>query len=163
MANSWPPMSERGPAVTEHSVAAFEAHLGTPLPKEYREFLLDVNGGQTATSHVVFPIKNDRTNLNSLNSIDGANPRFDLKSRWEGVRHRLPSEVLPIGYDDGGGTIVVVVSGPKYGQVWFLDGVDPRPEGSNSRVEWFDRRDVSKLANTFREFMNSLTPLQGEQ
>ena len=31
--------------------------------------------------------------------------------------------------------------------------VDPRPEGSNLRVDWFDRGDVSKLANTFREFI----------
>jgi len=66
---------------------------------------------------------------------------------------------MPIGYDDGRGTIVLAVSGPKFGQVWFVDGVDPRPEGSNPRVEWFDRRDVSKLANTFREFMDGLKPL----
>jgi hypothetical protein len=40
-----------------------------------------------------------------------------------------------------------------------LDAVDPRPEGSNPRVEWFDHRDVSKVADSFRAFMANLTPL----
>jgi hypothetical protein len=58
--------------------------------------------------------------------------------------------VLRIGADDGGGTVVLVVAGPRRGQVWFLDGVHPRPEGSNPRVEWLDRRDVSKVADSFK-------------
>ena len=154
-------MAERGPAVDGAAVAAFERELGARLPDDYRDFLLAVNGGRTARSHRVFAIKKDRTNLNSLNSLNDPESSFNLARRWETSRSRYPAEVIPVGYDDGGGAVVVVVSGPRRGQVWFADGVDPRPEGSNPRVEWFDRRDVCKIADSFAEFMAGLRPLDG--
>jgi hypothetical protein len=159
-------MNERGPQVTEAAVTAFEAQIGARLPEDYRAFLLEVNGGRTARSHRVFTmwmrkVRPDKTVLNSLNSLDDPDDRFNLAIRWKRARKWLPPEVIPVGYDDGGGTVVVVVAGPRRGQVWFIDGVDPRPEGSNPRVEWFDQRDVSKLADSFREFMVRLRPLNG--
>jgi hypothetical protein len=159
-------MNERGPRVGETAVAAFEAQLKAKLPDDYREFLLDVNGGQPARSHCVFTmrmhkVREDQTVLNSLNSLDDPDDRFNLAVRWKRARAWLPSEVIPVGYDGSGGTVVVVITGPRRGQIWFEDGLDPRPEGSNPRVEWFDRRDVSKIADSFREFMVGLRPLDG--
>src|SRR5260221_503195 len=104
-------------------------------------------------------VREDETVLNSLNSLDDPHDQFNIGIRWERARKWLPREVIPVGYDDGGGTVVVVIEGPRRGQVWFFDGVDPRPEGANPRVEWFDRRDVSKVADSFREFMVGLRPL----
>ena len=69
-----------------------------------------------------------------------------------------PPEVIPIGYDDFGEMVGLVIAGPRRGQIWLLDGVSDRPEGSNPRVEWFDRREVFKLANSFREFMTGHPP-----
>jgi SMI1 / KNR4 family (SUKH-1) len=163
MAIDWPPMNERGPQVTEPEIAAFETELGAPLPEDYRAFLLDVNGGRTARSHRVFTmrmrkVREDETVLNSLNSLNDSEAQFDLATRWRWERQWLPPEVVPVGYDDFGGTVVVVISGPRRGQIWFLDGVDPRPEGANPRVEWFDQRDVSKISDSFREFMVGLRP-----
>jgi hypothetical protein len=157
-------MNERGPRVGETAVAAFEAQLKAKLPDDYREFLLDVNGGQPARGHCVFTmrmhkVREDQTVLNSLNSLDDPDDRFNLAVRWKRARAWLPSEVIPVGYDGFGGTVVVVITGPRRGQIWFEDGLDPRPEDANPRVEWFDRRDVSKLADSFREFMVGLRPL----
>jgi SMI1 / KNR4 family (SUKH-1) len=159
MATEWSSMNERGPSVTEAAVVAFEAQLGTRLPEDYRAFLLEINGGQTASNHSMFRIRNDRTILNSLNSLDDPDEQVNLATQWQRARAWLPIEVIPVGYDDFGGTVVVVIAGPRRGQVWFLDAVDPRPEESNPRVEWFDRRDVSKVADSFREFMTSLIAL----
>ena len=170
MSIDWPPMKERGPQITEAAVVKLETQLGAKLPDDYRAFLLDVNGGQTARSHRQFMIvskkgRKDGTLLNSLNSLDDPDDQFNLATRWMWSQRQfppdfpdLPPEVLPIGYDGFGGTVGLVVAGPRRGQVWFLDGVDPRPEGSNPRVEWFDRRDVSKIADSFREFMAGLGP-----
>jgi hypothetical protein len=50
------------------------------------------------------------------------------------------------------------LAGSHRGEVWYLDIENPRPEGSNPRVEWFDRRDVAKIADSFREFIEGLKP-----
>jgi hypothetical protein len=165
MATKWPAMKERGPSVTRESIVAFEERIKAKLPDDYVEFLLEVNGGQTSRNHRVFAIRlsksaTDETSLNSLNSLDDPDPQFDLASRWEFERQWLPAEVIPVGYDDGGGTVVLVVTGARRGQIWFLDGVDRRPEDANPRVEWFDRRDVAQVAGSFREFLHSLKPYE---
>jgi SMI1/KNR4 family protein SUKH-1 len=158
-------MLKRGLEITTSSVAALEARLGAKLPEDYAEFLLDVNGGQPAPSHRVFTIrfrngKTDDTALSSLYSLDDPDDRRDLVTSWERTRAWLPAEVLQVGYDGFGGAVVVVIAGPRRGQVWFLDGVEERPEGSNPRVEWFDRRQVAKVADSFRELMQGLRPLE---
>ena len=157
-------MKERGPEITRDSIAAFESQLRADLPDDYAGFLLQVNGGRTSRDHRIFTIRfrtsrTDETVLNSLNSLDDPDERSDLATRWKRARKWLPAEVIPVGYDDGGGTVVVVVAGPRRGQIWFADGVDPRPEDANPRVEWFDRRDVAQVAASFREFIDSLKPL----
>src|SRR4051812_22527931 len=100
--SSWPPMARRGPAISEDAVSALEAQLATSFPDDYRDFLLHVNGGRTERSHRVFRMKNDRTNLNSLYSLRATPPGSDLQAEWEDARARLPAEVIPVGYDDGG-------------------------------------------------------------
>jgi hypothetical protein len=159
-------MIERGPRVTALSVAALEARLGAKLPEDYAEFLLEVNGGQPARSHCVFTFRfrNGKTNdtaLSNLYSLDDPDDRCDLVTSWEQARAWLPAEVLQVGYDGFGGAVVIVIAGPRRGQVWFLDGVEERPEGSNPRVEWFDRRQVAKVADSFRELMQGLRPFDG--
>jgi hypothetical protein len=39
---------DRGPFVSEMEVAAFEERCGCRLPSDYRQFLLDQNGGERA-------------------------------------------------------------------------------------------------------------------
>lgn len=163
MATSWPPMETRGPNVTSSAVATLEARLGTKLPDDYAEFLLDVNGGEPAQSHCVFTLRfrSGRTNetmLGSLDSLDDPNESCDLTRHWERTREWLPKEALPIGSDGFGGLVLLVVAGPRRGQVWYLDTENLRDEGSNPRVEWFDRRDVARVADSFREFATSLKP-----
>jgi len=161
-------MNERGPVVTQDAIIAFEAQIRARLPDDYADFLLKVNGGQTSRDHRVFTIRFhrvriDKTTLNSLNSLNDPDERFDLVTRWKRARQWLPEEVVPVGYDDGGGTVVVVLVGPRRGQVWFLDGLDSRPEDANPRVEWFDRRDVAAVAGSFREFIDGLRPLEPKE
>jgi hypothetical protein len=46
-------------------------------------------------------------------------------------------------------------------QIWYLETEDP-PTNSNPRVEWFDRRNVSKLADSLAGFMDSLRLLDDD-
>jgi cell wall assembly regulator SMI1 len=156
-------MARRGPAVTVDNIRRLEHAIGCELPADYRAFLLEVNGGRTARSHRTFVMQRagrhrDETTLNTLFSLDDPDESRDLATSQLYGEDRLPGG-LEIGADDGGSPLVLVLSGPHRGEVWILDRVDPRPTGSNPRVEWFDRRDVWKLADSFAEFMASLKPL----
>lgn len=157
--SDWPPMDERGPSISDTAVRAFETKLGVTLPDDYRAFMLDVNGGSTTTTHSVFRMRKSISVLNSLHSLDENDSRFDLETWWNSTKSDLPPGVLCIGHDSGGSRIVLAIDGPHRGEVWCLDTLNARPEDANPRVDWFDRRDVVKLASSFREFMNNLKPL----
>lgn len=164
MATSWPAMDRRGPVVTEADIQRFEHQLHHELPEDYRRFLLDVNGGRTSTTHCTFVMRRgnrtDETTLNTLHSLDDPDEDHDLAAHQLFRREDYPENGLRIGYDDGGSAIVLILSGPHRGELWMLDQVDPRPTGSNPRVEWFDRRDVWRLADSFAEFMAGLRRLK---
>jgi cell wall assembly regulator SMI1 len=155
-------MTETGPRVTADDVRRYERELGHQLPEDYRQFLLDVNGGQPSLERSVFHLRKDRSILNnllSLNDPDKGNALATAQRLSGDSRNDLPKEALTIGYDAGGSRILLILGGPHRGEVWFLDLGNPRPTSSNPRVEWFDRRDVCKLAASFAEFMSSLKPL----
>jgi cell wall assembly regulator SMI1 len=167
MNRSWPPMARRGPTITIDSVRRFEQQLGAVLPDDYRAFLLEINGGRTARSNRVFVIHRaghrDETSLNTLFSLDDPDESRDLaivqQQRLDPLV-KLPQGVLEIGCDGFGSAIVLPLVGERRGEVWYSDTVDARPTGSNPRVEWFDRRDVWRIAGSFAEFMAGLRPLE---
>jgi hypothetical protein len=160
-------MEWHGPVVTETDVAALEQRIDHRLPDDYRRFLLEVNGGRLAIENttIVLPGRGPFTIVNMLFSLNDPNESNDLL-RWameklSSSHSPLPSrDLLFIGYDDGGGRILLALAGEHRGTVWFENTADPRPEDANPRVEWFKRRDMKKLADSFEAFMGLLEPLE---
>ncbi len=151
-------MDERGPEVSEADVAAFEARLGHRLPESYRRFLLDVNGGTPASSHSLFA----RGIAHSLFGLNEPSDGSDLELCRQYSPDLPDKSLLEIGGDQGGNPILLVVGpGAHHGEIWFQSRSDPRPEDSNPRVLWHDRRDVKKVADSFEEFMASLGSRNG--
>lgn len=157
MENSWPTFNYRGPAVALDDVCAYEATIGATFPDDYRAFLVEVNGGQPDT-HAVFIIRRGRSTLNALHSLNDPDEMSNIAEANDILRESLPRELVAIGADDGGSTICLCLHGDHRGEVWYYDTIDPRPEGANPRVLWHDRRDFTKLADTFRAFTSALAP-----
>ena len=158
MAISWPPIDERGPQVTDAQIRAFEQSYGHPLPDDYRQFLLDVNGGQPDIANCEF----EHGVVNSLFGLDDTeNDSSDLATRANRERASLPSrDLLFIGHDDGGNSLLLALAGDHRGEVWYmLTDDDARPDDANPRVLWHDRRDMRKVADSFEQFMRALRPL----
>ena len=154
MATDWPRMECRGPRVDEAEVSAFEQRHGIAFPDDYRRFLLEVNGGGLADENTWVA----QLYINGLLSLAEKDGTLDLESCAEWARRVLPHpDLLLIGYTDSG-MLLLAHAGPHRGEVWTLDTVDPRPEGSNPRVLWHDRRDMKKLANSFEELTRKLGP-----
>jgi SMI1 / KNR4 family (SUKH-1) len=158
MAISWPPMVRRGPQVTDAQIRAFENAIGRPLPDDYRQFLLDVNGGRLDRANREF----DRGVVNRLFSLeDTEDDERDLATCANDERASLPSpDLLYIGHDDGGNSLLLALAGEHRGEVWYMyTDDDARPDDANPRVAWHDRRDMRKVATSFEQFMRSLRPL----
>ena len=159
MASNWPVMECRGPSITEQEIAAFEYRFGHSLPDDYRRFLLAVNGGRPAEQNTRHP----HDIINYLFSLsDKEDERSDLETRATRVRkHKLipHPDLLYIG-DFDCSLILLPLSGPHRGEVWSQDTVDPRPDDANPRVLWHDRRDMTKVADSFDEFLRMLGPLE---
>jgi SMI1 / KNR4 family (SUKH-1) len=157
MAISWLLMERRGPQVTDAQIRAFEKSFGHPLPNDYRQFLLDVNGGRPDNANCEF----DLGVVNRLFSLDDTDDESrDLATRANRSRPMLPSpDLLHIGHDDGSAMILLALAGEHRGEVWFMITTDARPDDANPRVAWHDRRDMRKIATSFEQFMRSLRPL----
>ena len=160
MAISWPPMVRRGPQVTDAQIEAFERSFGHRLPDDYRQFLLDVNGGRLDRANREFD-QGVVNRLFSLDDIDDDDDSRDLATRANRSRPMLPSpDLLYVGHDDSGSRLLIALAGEHRGEVWFMrTGDDGRPDDANPRVLWHDRRDMQKLASSFEQFLRSLRPL----
>ena len=152
----WPRMEDVRPSVDEPAVERFEQRLGHSLPEGYRRFLLEMNGGRPIDSQCQFSIGV----INEFFSLDDPDEDSDLESsnRWAaGIPSR---DLLYVGHDGIGGRILIGLAGEHRGEVWLQNNADSRPEGSNPRVLWHDRRDMAKLASSFEEFLRQLGPLR---
>jgi hypothetical protein len=159
MESDWPEFDHRGPMVTPDDVRTFEKEICASLPDDFRSFLLDINGGQPVSLRR-FRLGKHGSSINGLLSLNAPKNVRNLAARNELIRDDLPPELLLIGSDDGGARVCLCIRGEHRGEVWYMDTIDRRPEGSNPRVLWHDRRDMIQLADSFRAFMASLTPLE---
>src|SRR3954447_18708815 len=101
MATNWPPMARRGPAITIDAVRRFEEQLGHELPEDYRQFLLEVNGGRPARSHRTFVMlraskHRDETTLDTLHSLEDPDEDHDLAAHQVFRREDYPEAGLRI-------------------------------------------------------------------
>jgi len=114
-----------------------------------------VNGGRTPRSHCVFALRRgarqNESILSSLFSLNAPSDQDDLATAQLYRDPKPPEGVLEIGYDSFGCPVVLPLIGQHLGEVWYFD-IEGDSE-DRARVDWFDRRDVWKLADSFAEFM----------
>lgn len=130
----------------EADVSHFEMSIAAQLPDDYREFLLRYNGG--------YPSPNGfRGGDEVLEHFFGLwQKRADLN--YELLAHRgfIPEGMIPIASDPFGNAILLEVSRPNRGRIWFWDHErSDQPEKA-----------VSLLAKSFTEFTGSLVAVDDD-
>jgi cell wall assembly regulator SMI1 len=157
MGDSWPQIEERGPVVTDADVRAFEQTLGAPLPQDYRDFLLAVNGGRTSDEHVMFKLEDSEGELNELYALS------EIMQTQKSLGDRLPHDVIPVGYDAGGNKVCIALRGTHRGEVWYFDIINELPDDDEEQPipqDWSQRSDFVRLAPDFRTFIVDLKPIE---
>jgi hypothetical protein len=147
-------MEEQAPSVTGAVIAEFETQHGIKLPEDYRDFMLECNGGRpiedwgftfietgvdTLTSSLICDFLSFGGEYNSLQ-----NTYFNSVIE-DGL---TPTGFLPIASDPGGNTIYLVAVGEDSGSVYFGNHELVDPETGYEIM--------SLISGTFTEFIDGL-------
>lgn len=154
------PIRRSAAPVTEEHLDALEEHLGTPLPPDYRAFLLAHNGGVPARTTFAYTNNKGRSRTARLTWLyplgrDGLVDAgaLDLVTAHAGRPFGLPAGLLPIGDVEAEmtvGTLCIQCGGDDTGAVYF------RPE-----VE-AHRDTVFKASDSWDAFLASMTSEGGK-
>lgn len=101
------------PLPSEKQVIGCERKLGR-LPSDYRQFLLEYNGGSFSEPDIVPPKKHDLIDrLTIMHGIDAAIPVAELGSDVDLFTDNDPVQVLPIGHTMMGNLILLITLGDE--------------------------------------------------
>jgi hypothetical protein len=107
---------------SERQVAQVERRIGASLPAEYRQFILEFNGGGFADPDIEPPIGQINCPLDCLNvlygirAVDASNELASEKSLNLFVDNE-PISLLPIGYTLMGNLLYLVMRGEHMGHI----------------------------------------------
>jgi cell wall assembly regulator SMI1 len=143
-------ISQSFPSIQIVDIEKVERDYNIRLPQDYRDFLLEHNGGvpQPDTFDLLLAGKPSSSDVRRFLGIGGASQDSLETQRKLDTNHVMPDSLLPIAYDSGGSVICLSVREADYGKVYFWDNQD---------VDLSDPyRNVYYVANSFTEFLNSL-------
>jgi cell wall assembly regulator SMI1 len=149
----------------EAAIRAFEAYMGHPLPADYRQFLLQHNGGRPEPDALTlnifghdeedvvmcfFPLRDLELGKVEVGELEELRT-WPLHCAWDDLRHdlvhlyerSLDPALLPIGTDGSTNYFCLVLNGPQQGAVLFLEN---------------EMADTVELAPSFTAFLDSLRP-----
>lgn len=129
-----PTFSHSAPATTIDAVDAVAQRLGVTFPADYRQFLLEVNGGCPDQQCFSVPARDDAL-LDFLYGISNVRDAGDLEYAQASASFHdpLPPGMIAIGHDPGGSILLLNTSADS-GEVYYWDreGTSVRDDGCNT-------------------------------
>ncbi|WP_445355925.1 SMI1/KNR4 family protein [Microbulbifer sp. EKSA008] len=151
-----------GKVATEEELTEFELVLGSTLPNEIKNYLKNCSGGRIFENPVEF------LDQNGVNLI----PRrmYDLNAMRHAAKKPIdpwvPKELLPIGLDEGGNTIMFCLHPDRFGHIYLLDheciyypGCIEAPDAIETMEEAEEYR-ISYCSSSFNEFLKNCHPVK---
>jgi cell wall assembly regulator SMI1 len=147
---------DSGKQLNTSAIADFEKQFDIRLPQDYKEFLLQNNGGAPEEDWA-FDFIDIATNTKTGSDIQSFFVIYDeetykdddLRKSYRILRENeeVPVGILPIGNDPGGNLICISVSDKNYGEVFFCDHELEDPETGYIIM--------STIADSFSKFIDS--------
>jgi len=142
------------PKISEEEIIIFEQELEISLPKEYKKFLLQNNGGQPV-HNVTFNLSKNGVKwefpINIFFGISEEDTSYELSMTYAFFSERIPHQLLPIADDGIGNKICIGIEEEYYNKIflWKFD-----KESQEDEEPTFDN--VEELAESFNEFLKYL-------
>jgi hypothetical protein len=143
--------------VNAADLARFEAKIGQTLPGDYRQFLLESNGGRPEGNTFDVPEDDNRSEVTLFFGLRRSEKSGDLRYERSLMRDRVPEDMLPIGSDCCGNLLCLSLRLDTRGQVFFWDH---ELEGDEGEPPTFSN--LFKVGDSFKEFFDSLKPFNPE-
>ncbi|EMS70127.1 SMI1/KNR4 family protein [Ruminiclostridium cellobioparum] len=134
---------------TEETVRNFEQHIGFSLPDDYKQFLIEYNGGTPQVRYSTFTVEalSEIIPLDVLYGL-GIDSEMDLQDWNDEYRSDLLSNSIIIGRDPGTG-MVVLINDAEIKGVFYWDH-------SLFFNQSNEEENVYKICDSFQEFINQL-------
>ncbi len=110
----------REPPASPELVARLEGQLSRALPDDYRDYLLQQDGGRL------------EDNTEAVINVFGLGEVPDWTSMWhklETFRGRVPAWLLPVAQDAYGNLFAISLRPSDFGSVWLWDHEEEADEG----------------------------------
>jgi hypothetical protein len=161
-----PEFIRQGPKLSEARLAEVEKRFGIQLPKEYRDFMLDKNGGEPEPAGVCRKrSKTPNFSCSYLYSIDAEPSYENWIWMYEAMKNenepRLPKRLIPIGDDGGSNAYCLSVSGKDVGNVYWSDHEEFFVPDPPKRVVP-DMTGITLVADSFEKFLNQFAEFPDE-
>lgn len=115
------------PNLTEEQISDVEKKIGVSFPLEYKNFLLDQNGGYPKVCEFDLPDGSNSSTVNHFYSIGEMPSNLYKRNRFL----EDDADFMTIGDDSAGNQILLRVKGENIGELYFLDhDVDAEEENS---------------------------------
>jgi hypothetical protein len=145
------------PCLEEVKLREVEQLIGSPLPADYRAFLLTHNGGKPSLTGFRMEREGRGYSESSVAWLygiqDGGEFFNSFELHYRGLRGRMPAHIIPIGSDPGGNQICISVAGPDLGRVYFWDH-EKEADPDEDEEPGYDN--LYFVANSFSDFLNGL-------
>lgn len=136
-------------ALDEQRLLTLEKKIGTSLPNDYREFLIQFNGGEPSPQGFWIIENYDGFCVHEFFGLNDG-PEWLSLDRINNSELGLPESLLPIADDGLGDYVCLKITGDDFGAIFFVDH-DQHPYEDR---ESFDG--IIKLRESFSEFVSSL-------
>ena len=146
--------------LSKDEVKNLELWFGEKIPKDYQDFLLSFNGGVPKESYFIWQLRGHKLWVNKLYPFIDINSDEKLLGSicWahQIFGNFVPQKYLIIGTAVRDDLLMINLNKKDNGSVWmkFWDEVN---KSSDEYMELHPDEAVYRLADTFTDFMNSLT------
>lgn len=135
---------------TQEAVNNFERYIGFEIPADYKQFLLEYNGGTTTDQNGKFYVEALDTfvSLDVLYGLDIDSEQLDLQKLHEVNKEGLHTNSMIIGNDTCAGKILLINNDEEQGIFFWDQGwyADPSSQDEN----------IYKVAESFKSFIEAL-------
>lgn len=139
--------------VNEIELRLLEKEIAAVLPPEYKNFLLEHNGGKPTIRRYITVDRKVESSLMYLYPLsDKTTP--NLMEKFDYYNHMIPKNLLSIGKTPKKSQVCISISGDDYGSVYHWDLEDQEYiEGPIINPTY---KYMKLIAKNFDEFINSL-------